>query len=95
MGVMGNLCKATAPAKKPAALPPSEAGSGPVRRLSEDGSGSPPGYPPGEDPWVEIPEEGEEGSGSGPVPRSAEAIQFEMLRAQISGLGDATLKGNP
>ena len=39
---------------------------------------------------------GEEGSGSGSSakPRSAESIQFEMLRASISALGDATLKGS-
>ena len=56
-----------------------EAGSG-ERRLSEAGSGS-----------------GEDGSGSGeaPPPRSKESLQFEKLRAGISALGDATLKGSP
>ena len=54
-----------------------EAGSG-ERRLSEAGSGS-----------------GEDGSGNGeaPPPRSKESLQFETLRASISALGDATLKG--
>ena len=82
LGVMGNLCKATAPAKKPAASP-SEPGSGEPgnRRLGEASSG----------------EEGsgEGGSGEGPAARSAESIQFALLRASISSLGDATLKGTP
>ena len=35
----------------------------------------------------------EGGSGSGEAPRSKEALQFEKLRAGITALGDATLKG--
>ena len=35
----------------------------------------------------------EGGSGSGEAPRSKEAMQFETLRAGITALGDATLKG--
>eukprot|EP00964_Phaeocystis_antarctica_P121809 scaffold85468_cov45-Phaeocystis_antarctica.AAC.1 len=38
---------------------------------------------------------GEGGSGSGEAPRSKESLQLEALRAGISALGDATLKGNP
>ena len=38
---------------------------------------------------------GDGGSGSGEASRSKEALQFETLRAGISALGDATLKGNP
>ena len=79
LGVIGNLCSATAAAGKKSAG--AEAGSG-ERRLSEAGSGS-----------------GEDGSGSGeapaPPPRSKESLQFERLRAGISALGDATLKGSP
>ena len=54
-----------------------ETGSG-ERRLSEAGSGT---------------GSGEGGSGSGEAPRSKEALQFETLRAGITALGDATLKG--
>ena len=77
LGVIGNLCSATAAAGKKSGG--AEAGSG-ERRLSEAGSGS-----------------GEDGSGSGeaPPPRSKESLQFERLRAGISALGDATLKGSP
>ena len=79
LGVIGNLCSATAAAGKKSGG--AEAGSG-ERRLSEAGSGS-----------------GEYGSGSGeapaPPPRSKESLQFEKLRAGISALGDATLKGSP
>ena len=79
LGVIGNLCSATAAAGKKSGG--AEAGSG-ERRLSEAGSGS-----------------GEDGSGSGeapaPPPRSKESLQFKKLRAGISALGDATLKGGP
>ena len=78
LGVIGNLCSATSAAASKNGGG-AEAGSG-ERRLSEAGSGS-----------------GEDGSGSGeapaPPPRSKESLQFEKLRAGISALGDATLKG--
>ena len=81
LGVIGNLCGATAKSAASKKSAGAEAGSG-ERRLSEAGSGS-----------------GEYGSGSGeapaPPPRSKESLQFEKLRAGISALGDATLKGSP
>ena len=81
LGVMGNLCKATTTAAKASAASNATSGPGGRRLYGEAGSG-------------------EGGSGSGEdnstyvAPRSAEALQFETLRASIGSLGDATLKGS-
>ena len=78
LNVIGNLCSATAIVRNSSTTTATgEMGSG-ERRLSESGSGT---------------GSGEGGSGSGEVPRSKEALQFETLRAGITALGDATLKG--
>ena len=79
LNVIGNLCSSTAIVRNSSTTTTTtgEMGSG-ERPLSEAGSGT---------------GSGEGGSGSGEAPRSKEAIQFETLRAGITALGDATLKG--
>eukprot|EP00964_Phaeocystis_antarctica_P113502 scaffold77514_cov48-Phaeocystis_antarctica.AAC.1 len=80
LNVIGNLCSSTAIVRNSSTTTPTatgEMGSG-ERRPSEGGSGT---------------GSGEGGSGSGEAPRSKAALQFETLRAGITALGDATLKG--